>query len=133
MSIVKNQMKQAEFVRAVWFVEDATIEDALKPEFYVHVGQYLHPRDRIELVPRDMSFYAELLVVSCGKQWAKVVPIVYLNLAKPEKSLPGYKVSYNPRQGWRVIRNSDKELMVKDLPDKEAAEKWVEDLNAKVE
>lgn len=133
MAIIKTQMKQSEFVRNVWCIKDATVEDVLKPEFFVHTGQYLKAGDKIELIPNDMSFYAELLVVSCGKQWAKVKVIVHQKFDGPVKKEEKYSVNHNPKQGWRVVRLSDKEVLSKDHPDRESAELWLYDFKKKVE
>lgn len=53
-----------------------TLEDALEPEFWRHINSHNPPRlrrfDRIQIIPEDGSFVADLIVLATGKGFAKL-------------------------------------------------------------
>ena len=66
----------AEQKRNVWVIVpelgvpyEAIVND---PAFLSHVASYLRPFDRIEVLPEDGSYFAELIVRSAGRQHAKL-------------------------------------------------------------
>ena len=70
-----GQWQQVEYARNIWRAlpeEGVTIKDIVKPEFWAIVSTDLKRTDKIEVLPEDGSWYAELLVRDVGNGWAKV-------------------------------------------------------------
>lgn len=116
-----------------------TLEDIQKPEFWSHVAAHLAPFDTIEVIPEDGSFYAELLVITSGKQFATVKLLRQVDLgAQPAKEKPAaqihpdYKVEWKgPTAKFCVIR-SDGEKMAEGLANKDEATAWLQDFLSKM-
>lgn len=63
------RLKQADYQRNIWTsTPDAGVplEDVLKPEFWSHIARKLRIGDRIEIVPEDTAYFAELYVADVG-------------------------------------------------------------------
>lgn len=91
MPILRNRVKSAEYVRNIFCATPeigTKYEDVLKPEYWTHVSATLHPTDRIEVLAEDGAWFAELFVVSCGKNWAKVCQLRFVELSesKPDEA-----------------------------------------------
>ena len=106
-------------------------DDLLLPEFWSNVAPRVRPWDRIEVRPDDGSFFAEYLVLSCGRVWVKVHELSYTDLSVKEVSLSeaeeqdGYKVRWmGPHKKFTVVRLSDKATM-KDGMEKDEATQWM--------
>ena len=50
--------------------DGVTVEDALEPEFWAHVGKKLRPFDSVRFQAVDRSFIADALVLSAGPGFA---------------------------------------------------------------
>ena len=126
-------LREAAFDRAVYqFAMDAgaAFEDALKPEFWAHVGRMLKPCDRIELVAEDFAWFAEVIVLEADRAWAKVAPLRFVELAgktpAAETLQPDYEVKYmGPSKKHCVIRLSDKAVVQEGIALEADAEAWV--------
>lgn len=113
-----------------------TLEDIQKPEFWSHVAAHLAPFDTIEVIPEDGSFYAELLVITSGKQFATLKLLRHVELdgnsAKAAKDdtpalHPDYRVEWaGVGEKHRVVR-ADGEVMEKGFQKKTDAEAWLQD------
>lgn len=118
-----------------------TLEDIQKPEFWSHVAAHLASFDTIEVIPEDGSFYAELLVITAGKQFATVKLLRHVDLegkaAKkdlaPDTQLhPDYKIEWKgPTAKFCVIR-IDGEKMAEGLANKDEATAWLQDFLSKM-
>lgn len=111
-------------------------EDILRSEYWSHVAESKLMRAgtfcRLEVIPADRSYLAELIVVDCGPQWADVRVLAYHEIAKLRRaSAPDevegeeFKADFTPGSKWRVLRKSDKAVMVSDLASKDDAELWI--------
>lgn len=152
--LLPGELKQADYVRSRWQItlkEGETLEDALKPEYWCHVGDKLNRGnaggrafDRIEVLAHDMSFYAELIVLDRGKLWAKVAVLQNVRLDKEkaeakavreEKTAAGeegYTIKYHgSNKLWIVQRNSDKLIIFEGIGNKEDAQKKLDEHLAK--
>lgn len=111
-----------------------TLEDIQKPEFWTHVAAQLAQFDTIEVIPEDGSFYAELLVITSGKQFATVKLLRHVELERtvkkdaPEAQMhPDYRIEWGGvAEKHRIVR-SDGEVMAKGLQKKADAEAWLKD------
>lgn len=129
-----GRFQLAEHIIQGWavMVEDkTTIEDVLKPEFFAHVARALRPFAKISVLADDGTWYAELLVKSAGSNWANVVPLQIVDLrgvAAAVVPADAYAVGFGgPHHKWRVIRNSDSELVSKGHESEALAKAWLVD------
>jgi hypothetical protein len=123
-----------------------TIEDALKPDFWSHVGGVVKPGDTIRLIPEKNDFYALLIVMQAARGFAKVKVIDFVDLTAPtaivsaddviSDDLPGVieddlEVAYKgPHLKHCVIRKSDKQILKDCISAKVEAEQWMRDHQA---
>jgi hypothetical protein len=80
-----NRMKSGEYVRNIWVVtveSGVTKEDLTDVSFWAHVARSFKPYDHIEVRTDDGAYYAEFLVLSCDRTWAKVHEIRYVEFTK---------------------------------------------------
>jgi len=116
-----------------------TLEDIQKPEFWSHVAAHLASFDTIEVIPEDGSFYAELLVITAGKQFATVKLLRHVDLegkaAKkdaPEAQIhPDYKIEWGGVAVKHRVVRSDGEVMAEGIQKKADAEAWLQDFLTK--
>ena len=133
--LASNKFKNAEFVRNVFAITPppgVTIEDMLKREYWTHVANLLGPMARIEVLPRDGKFFAELIVTASGKNWANVCLRDYVVLdnfnAPADNSI--YTVKHlGGDSGWAVVRNSDKQVMGDGFDTSDEANAWLENFS----
>lgn len=129
MKLLQNQFKQAEYCRVVYYVtpeHNTSLEEMLTPEYWAHVSKSLKPNDRVEVVAADGSWFAELYVRAAGANSATVVllrKVEFSAVQKPDAS--GYKAYFAGKAKWRVIRESDKAVMIENLATEEAAKDWI--------
>ncbi len=130
------RFRPAESMRNVWRinVDPAIGEVDLKKEiFWSHVAHMMRAFDKIEVRADDDSFFGELIVLSVGKQWARVHVLGWINFGEATQRAPegmegdDYKAEYKGAQNkWCVIRLKDKEVIKEKLDDKLSAMKWIE-------
>ena len=126
----------AEGVRVVWAataaygVTKADIED---PAYWAHVASKLRPKARIEVYAEDDSFYAEYIVTSCDKTWAKVALLTYVDFTKvanvtedqAKGIADGYEIAFRGPKKWSVLRKSDRSVLQEGLHSRDDGNKWL--------
>lgn len=126
-----SRCKLAEGARNIWQIvpeEGVSFDDLLDPAYWTHIADRLRPTDRIEVVPEDGSYFAELLVRSQGRMTAKVVVLRKVDLGAPEASAPtlGFDVLWKgAHHKHAVVRLRDKSVMQAGFEAKEAALAWL--------
>lgn len=110
-------------------------EDLLKPECWAHVAQLLRPGYRIEVLAEDGSYFAELLVVSAGRLWAKVAVLRKIDLTEAVGEAPAQGADTvmsimwsGPHSKFRVIRQNasgGKDVMRDGFETREEASVWM--------
>lgn len=135
MKLDPARFSQGEYANANYTitVEAGTmLDDVLKPEFLANVAAKLRPYDRIHVRTDTGEWYAELLVLSCGRVWAKLVPIFHLDLTTQDveitqgDALDQYQVAFRgPHLKFCVIRKSDNEPIKEQLQTKSEAQAWL--------
>ena len=129
-----TRLVSAEHTRHVWLVTvppDISFEQTHQPDFWAHVGAQLRPGARIEVMPEDMSWFGELMVLECDRLWAKVAPLRFVELAgvNPDKGqslAAGYRVEYKgPTKKHCVLRTSDNTIVQEGIALKVDAEAWI--------
>lgn len=107
------------------------LEAVLEPKYWAHCSSQLAPEDVITVMPEGAPYRAELLVLDAGTGFAKVVVINCIDLEKHEvtgelPSTDDYDVRWTGRHTkWRVVRKSDKKVMVEDLKTKQDGYGWI--------
>lgn len=88
--VMPGRCKTAEVARNTWAVtveQGTTREDLKRPEFWALVSKNFRPTDKIEVHIDDGSFYAEFLVITADRAWAKVHELRYEALGTQDVSL----------------------------------------------
>jgi hypothetical protein len=108
-----------------------TLDQAMKPEYWAHVGKNLRQHDTIRLIPEDGSYFAEALVLDSGPGFAKLKMLRHVSLEENGEAVAetvDFFVKYNgPHDKWSVIRRSDGEKLKTGLAAKPDAQRWLDD------
>ena len=129
-------LKQADYERPVWVVTVSaalTSEDLLKPVFWANVAGRLAKWHQVEVRADDGSWFAILMVIGAGQNWAKVQILQKFDLVKvagPEAVVPeteDYEVLFRGVAKWCVRRVEDKAILFKEGESKAAAARWLTD------
>lgn len=129
--LLAKDLKEAEHARLHKFVhapEGHTFEEIKKPAYWGNVSAQLSPWTRIDVRAYDGTWYAELLVTSVGRQWARVDVLLHKNLtsADIEQTETGtHDVRFDATDGWCVIRRADREKIHVGEESREQAEGWL--------
>jgi hypothetical protein len=138
MSITNSRVKDAAYVRNIFSATPeigTKYEDVLKPEYWSHVAASFHPTDRIEVLSEDGSWFAELFVVSCGRNWAKVCPLRFVELSEsvPTEAQDKFKVVWRGQvHKHSVVRIADNAVIKTEFATAADAKKWMDDYEANV-
>jgi len=126
-----TRMKAAEYNRTVYQVvpEDGTAFDEVKEaSFWTHVAGKLRIGDRLEVMPEDGTYFAELIVRATNRQGAQIGVLrkVDLDPVVTESVLTDYTVDWRgPHHKFGVIRIRDKTIVEKGFDTKEQATAWL--------
>lgn len=88
--VMPGRCKTADIARNLWVVtveQGTTREDLKRPEFWALVGKNFRPTDRIEVHADDGTFFAEYLVITADRAWAKVHELRFEPLGTQDVSL----------------------------------------------
>jgi hypothetical protein len=120
VSVMPNDMGLREHRRqdlAVDAKAGTKIEDVLQPQYWAHVAGQLGPYTRIEVLEETGAWMLELLVINCGRNWAKVQVLHKFELEERSETVPtaqSHRVEWKgPVRKFTVIRISD-DLPVQD-------------------
>lgn len=132
--ITRSQFSLADSVRTRYSVTvdpGATLEEVLKEESTQHIAAQLRLGDILEVTPADQSWYAELMVKDCGRNFAKFHVLQFTELVPTDpvgdsEKESAYTVTWGgPHQKHRVIRKADGEVLKDGFSDKKAANAWI--------
>lgn len=132
-----SRLKLAEYTRSVHqAVPEAgvSLDDMLATDYWVHVARRLKPMDKIEVCAEDGAYYADLMVVDCGRTWAKVAVLNRVELSPAPKVATdaAYKVEWaGPHARFRVVRVVDGEVMQDKFMAREQAEQYAKNIDAR--
>lgn len=135
--LITDRMRGADYVRqALRATPEAgtTIDEVLKPEFWVHVAPKAKVGDILEIFPEDGNWFIEALVVAQSNVHLKlhvlkkeVINEVVAVKKEDKKEVPPFRVEFKgPQRKWSVIRK-DGTYVKEQFDDRSAAEKWLED------
>lgn len=138
--VMPGRCKSAELVRNSWAitVEHGTSrEDIKRPEFWALVSKNFRPYDRIEARADDGTFFAEYIVLSADRAWARVHELRFEALGTQDVSLTEaaaadirarYTIKYNGPHLKYCVERQDGEAVerLQQGMDKPAATIWLE-------
>lgn len=131
MKLLPNQIELAEYVRSIYVVSptpDTSFEEVLAPSSWAHIAQKIKIGSRIEVMPEDGSYFAELLVQDVGAQWLKLVVLRHVEITPAEKVVEDeiFKIQWaGPNAKYRVLRIADLENMKDGFVTKTQASDWI--------
>lgn len=145
--LTPDRLKESEQTRRMWSMTPAintSVEHLLKPEYWLTVANRFNPTDQITVIAEDNAWFAELLVISCGKNYANVKLLRYVPLDASAGKCPAVllkdpvpaaekptetaqlKVNYGGvKARHRVVRVADGEVMKEGFPTQAEAIKWM--------
>lgn len=138
MKILQSQLKQAEFVRKSYAATPefgTTLDDVIDPKYWVHVAKQIEIGSRIEVKPDGADWLAELYVLKVDVHGVHLALLNKYELTTANKA-PAvanddeYEINFGGAAKWRVIRKSDREVMVKGLASKGECETWLAEQKA---
>jgi hypothetical protein len=135
ISLPPNRLQRAEHYCVQYCVplpDDVTVDQAMAPEFWAHVGRQLKRWDIIILLSEAENSRTETVVTSAGPGFAalKILSTVSLDADERADSTTPIDifVKYNgPHDKWTAIRKSDGEKLKTGFTAKVDAEKWLSD------
>lgn len=107
------RVEAAEFRRNIWraYPEEGTpFETVLSEAYWAHRAAAFKAGDKIEVLPDEMHYYAELLVIAAGAAWARVMELYRRELgalALPDRR-PDYSVAWRgAHRKFAIVRTVD--------------------------
>jgi hypothetical protein len=140
--VMPGRCKSAELARNFWVVtveQGTSREDLKRPEFWALVAKNFRPYDRIEARADNGTFFAEYVVQTSDRAWAKVHELRFEMLGTQDVSLTEaaqsdlrgrYKIKYNgPHLRYCVERTDGNkvERLKEKCADQAEASAWLED------
>ena len=128
------RFKGAEYVRSIHHAspfDNTNPEDLLVPDYWAHVADRMKQYDRVEALANDGTWWAEYMVVACGRAYAQLVLLHKFNLdpvipGRDNSALRAYEVKHRgPHSQWSVIRLNDKEVVHEGSQTESAANTWL--------
>lgn len=108
-----------------------TIEDCIDPGFWAHIASMFSPYDEIRIRTDDGSWFARVLVSSCGRNWARVKVLEVHQLTSADvdmtqaSEIETHEVRFRgPLHKFCVVRKADNEVL-KDGCSKAEAYRWM--------
>lgn len=121
-----------EQVRQDWVVDVAdgvSLAKCLMPEFWSHKSQYFKPFDHIELRADDGTWTADLVVLGCDRNWARVHLKHEYKLTTSDVSMTQAKKHEIKFKGshlkFCVIRLSDQQIVREKCNTEDDARLWM--------
>ena len=130
--LAADRWQLGEFINArhaICLPAGTPFDNVKRPEFWANIVR-IKPDDIIEVRTEDRKFYAELLVLARGRNWATVAvirePVALKAAALPPSATSAYKIEYGGSHvQWRVLRESDMSVIRDKFPTEDAAQLWV--------
>ena len=128
------RFKGAEYVRSIHHAapfDNTSPEDLLVPDYWAHVADRMKQYDRVEALANDGTWWAEYMVVACGRAYAQLVMLQKHNLdpvvpGRDNHTMRAYEVKHRgPHSQWSVIRLLDKEVVHEGSQTESAANTWL--------
>ena len=134
------RMESAEYKRTTWVAiatPGSTPIDLMRPEYWAHVAEKMKVWDKIEIRANDGAWYAEVVVVDVSRQWARINPLLVVDLTTKDVSMSQaaamnkaaqYTVVHRGEHcKWSVVRNSDMQVVHEFEETQAGAMAWMTD------
>lgn len=135
MSLDPARFALDEHVNCNWTVTveaGTSLEDVANPAFFANIAARLHPYDHIRVRVDTGEYYAELLVLDCGRAWAKTFVLSKYALTNDADNglstgadKDYFVKSLGPHKKWCVLRKSDKEVIKEGCGTERDANLWL--------
>lgn len=132
MSLDPARFARNEYVNTDWTVTveaGTSLEDVLNPAFFANVAAKMTAYDHIRVRVDTGEWYAELLVLDCGRNWAKMFKLCEHKLTREETNEEidsQFTVKHlGPHKKYAVIRKSDNETLRDGFTNKHEANAWL--------
>lgn len=115
-------------------------EDLLAPAYWAHDAVKLKPFDEIRVRADDGTWVANLMVLDCSRNWARVQQLALYRLTTADQSqtqaahqesieamVKAHKVVHRGPHKWSVVREGDKAVMAEGKGTREEAQTWLEE------
>ncbi len=109
-----------------------SLDRVMEPDYFKHVASQVKPGYRIEAMPADGAWFAELLVRKTSKEEVHSWLLLSVDLnAQVEAAqaigmdATAYEVKFGGAHKWRVIRLADKEVIHHGEPTEADAKAWL--------
>lgn len=109
--------------------QGVTLEYLKDPAYWANFGHMMSPWDIIQARTDDGTLWAELLVLSCGRAWARVHVLRHVDLTTADvdqssaATQTSYKYAFRGPRKHSIVR-SDGEVMVEGKETKAEALAW---------
>jgi len=130
--LVEARMKSAEYARQDFVIdadEGTSKADLLDTAYWAHVSMAFKPFDHLDVREETGAWVAQLLVVDCGRNWAKVHLMQYHDLrstAAIATPADRYKIEWKgSHHKHSVIRIHDNQVVQNGFATKEEAGVWL--------
>jgi hypothetical protein len=129
-SLMPHRGRLAQSERNVWRYHPEpkhTLNQVLDPAYWAHVSRQHRVGDKIEARWEDGSAYAELLVVSCGKDYTKVHVLAFHDLTDKSKDDAKFAIQWKGAEKKHcIVRISDSSVIHEGVQTKAEAAAWLE-------
>ena len=101
-----------------------TFEDVCRAEYWAHFSSTFRPRDEIIVHTEDGIFYAHLTVISVGRAWLNVrpllhVPLVSMDVEKTQSN--NFEVMFRGPRKWSIVHKKTKDVIREDIDNRDEA------------
>lgn len=113
-----------------------TREHLLHPEYWSHVSERMTPYSEVTVRCDDGTYYAKLLVLDCGRGWAKMQVLSWHNLTtsdvaqsqSPTAEESEFEITWKGgNRKYIVQRRSDQQVLHEGELRKDGAEIWLKE------
>lgn len=130
----ESMVRVARQTRVVYSVQapaGSSVEDIVKPEFWINIAPKLRPCDQLEVIPEDMAYFARLMVVDVNSLgvYVKVLDFVEIDTNVPSEAELSYEVKWaGPVDKFRVMRTSNNEVIERGFATKAEAHNYIKNI-----
>jgi hypothetical protein len=109
-----------------------TLADLLEPYYWGNHAKNLRLYGVLTCIAEDGSFDVDLRVIALSDTWAKMRIIREWVLpegetvADPSPARDRFEVNFTSEGKWRVLSKDNGKVLIKDLPNKSEAERWLD-------
>lgn len=142
MKVLGHHLREANGARICHFLTvpfETEMKDLLEPSAWMHIAKdRLHKYDRIEVAVEGGAWFADLMVVEVGHNYAKLIVRGFIDMVAEAAAIQApaedFYVKFgteSPNSMYRVHRTKDKQVMKSGFLSKQLAQDWIKEYQAK--